>query len=249
MDTSRNDRIALLLCNGEMADRRVVHALERQADMVVCADGGANAARDLEIVPHVVIGDFDSITADTRAFFERAGVSMMHLPRQNDTDFEKALILLRMQGVKTVAVCGVTGKLLDHTLGNFSILLRYADAFRIVMFDPHYRIDLISAGIDQATAGIDRATAGIDQATAGIDRATVPARFSSRPGDRISIVPLSTARGVRYRGLKFPFEGATLAFGVAEGTCNEALGEEFEVGVTDGVLLVFRELHEGMWLL
>lgn len=218
---NRNDRHALLLCNGEMAERKVVHALEGQADMVVCADGGANAARDLGIVPHVIIGDFDSITADTRAFFERAGVPMMHLPRQDDTDFEKALILLRMQGVQTVAVCGVTGKLLDHTLGNFSILLRYVDTFRIVLFDPHYRIDLITA----------------------------PTRFSSRAGDRISIVPLSAASGVRYRGLKFPFEGATLSFGVAEGTCNEALGEDFDVEMTDGVLLVFRELHEGMWRL
>lgn len=217
----KNPHTALLLCNGEMASRRVVSALEAQAGMVVCADGGANAARTLGIMPQVVIGDFDSITAETRAFHERAGVSMMHLARQDDTDFEKALILLRMQGVETVAVCGVTGKLLDHTLGNFSILLRYIDAFRIILFDPHYRIDVITA----------------------------PTRFPSRPGDRISIVPLSPASGVRYRGLKYPFEGASLAFGVAEGTCNEALIDNFEVLVDDGALLVFRELHEGMWQL
>lgn len=219
--TEATGRSALLLCNGETASRRVVRALERQVDMVVCADGGANAARGMGLVPHVVIGDFDSITADTRAFFEAAGVSMMHLERQDDTDFEKALILLRMQGIRTVAVCGVTGRLLDHTLGNFSILLRYVDAFRIVLFDPHYRIDMI-------------------------DR---PAEFSSRPGDRISVIPLSPARGVRYSGLRYPFEGDTLAFGVVEGTCNEALGGRFEISMEDGVLLVFRELHEGMWQL
>ena len=220
--TARNaDRSALLLCNGEMASRKVVHAIERQVDMVVCADGGANAAREMGITPHAVIGDFDSIAADTRAHFSRVGVSMMHLDRQDDTDFEKALILLRMQEIRTVAVCGVTGKLLDHTLGNFSILLRYVDAFRIVLFDPHYRIDVI----------------------------TGPAAFPSRPGDRISVIPLAPARGVRYDGLRYPFQGAQLAFGIAEGTCNEALGERFDITLEDGVLLVFRELHEGMWLL
>lgn len=217
----RDDHRALLLCNGEMASRRVVHALERQVGMVLCADGGANAARAMGILPHAVIGDFDSITADARAYYERSGVAMMHLDRQDDTDFEKALILLRMRNVREVAVCGVTGKLLDHTLGNFSILLRYVDAFRIVLFDPHYRIDLI----------------------------TGHTAFVSRPGDRISVIPLAPARGVRYKGLRYPFEGARLAFGIAEGTCNESLGDRFEISLDEGVLLVFRELHEGMWLL
>jgi thiamine pyrophosphokinase len=218
---ARNIRSALLICNGEMAAPRVLHALASQCDMIVCADGGANATHRLGIVPQVIIGDFDSIHSDTRAFYERAGVSLMHLPRQNDTDFEKALILLRMQGVETVAVCGVTGKLLDHTLGNFSILLRYINDFRIVLFDPHYRVDVIST----------------------------ETRFTSRQGDRISIVPLSPAREVRYRGLKYPFDGESLAFGIAEGTCNEALGDDFTISLRDGVLLVFRELHAGMWIL
>lgn len=218
---TKGGRNALLICNGEMASPRVLNALVAQADMVVCADGGANAARSLGIMPHVIIGDFDSIRNETRVFFEHAGVSLMHLERQDDTDFEKALILLRMQEVETVAVCGVTGKLLDHTLGNFSILLRYIDAFRIVLFDPHYRVEVI----------------------------TRETRFISRAGDRISIVPLSRARGVRYKGLRYPFEGESLAFGIAEGTCNEALGEEFTVSLSEGILLVFRELHADLWKL
>lgn len=211
--------VALLICNGEMAARPVIDALAAQAGIIVCADGGANAARRVDLVPQVNIGDFDSIDAATRAHYERAGVSMMHLERQDDTDFEKALGLLRLQRVKTVAVLGVTGKLLDHTLGNFSIILRHVDTFRIVLFDPHYRVDVI-------------------------DR---PTRFTARPGDRISIVPLAPAHGVRYDGLRYPFEGETLAFGLAEGTCNEAVGEEFTITIQSGVLLVFRELHEGMY--
>jgi thiamine pyrophosphokinase len=216
-----NPRKALLLCNGEMAAPRVVRALSAQVDTVVCADGGANAARAMDITPDTVIGDFDSITSDTRAYYERAGVSLIHLERQDDTDFEKALILLRMHGVRTVAVCGVTGKLLDHTLGNFSILLRYLDVFDIVLFDPHYRVDVI----------------------------TSTRAFSSRPGDRISIVPLAPARGVQYSGLRYPLQGDSLSFGITEGTCNESLRDNFSISMTDGVLLVFRELHEGMWTL
>ncbi|MFZ1728781.1 MAG: thiamine diphosphokinase [Bacteroidota bacterium] len=214
-------RTALLICNGEMASPEVLHALASQVDAVVCADGGANAARAIDLVPDTIIGDFDSITEDTRAFYERAGVSLIHLQRQDDTDFEKALILLREQGVQTVAVCGLTGKLLDHTLGNFSILLRYLSAFRIVLFDPHYRVDIITSS----------------------------AEFSSRPGDRISIVPLTPAHGVHYTGLRYQLEKELLAFGVAEGTCNESTGDNFAIGMQDGVLLIFRELQDGMLLL
>lgn len=209
---------ALLICNGEMAPQAILQSLADQADTVVSADGGANAAREMNILPDTIIGDFDSITSDTRAYFLRAGVSLQHLARQDDTDFEKALIHLKELGVASVAVCGVTGKLLDHTLGNFSILLRYVDVFRFVLFDPNYRIDIISTS----------------------------AAFSSQPGDRISIVPLAPSRGVSYSGLRYPFENQVLAFGVAEGTCNEALGDNFSITLESGVLLVFRELHEGI---
>jgi thiamine pyrophosphokinase len=212
---------ALLICNGEMASPPVLRSLASQVDTVVCADGGANAARAMDIMPDTIIGDFDSITDDTRAYYDGAGVSLIHLERQDDTDFEKALILLRERGVKSVAVCGVTGKLLDHTLGNFSILLRYLDAFRIVLFDPYYRVDVITESTE----------------------------FSSRPGDRISIVPLTPAHGIHYTGLRYPFEKPLLAFGVAEGTCNESSGDNFSIAMSGGVLLVFRELHEGMRLL
>ncbi|MBE0644771.1 MAG: thiamine diphosphokinase [Bacteroidetes bacterium] len=217
----QNPLQALLICNGEMASPRILQALAWQVDTIVCADGGANAARAMDIIPDTIVGDFDSITIDTRVFFERAGVPLIHLERQDDTDFEKALIHLRERGVKQVVICGVTGKLLDHTLGNFSILLRYLDAFEMVLFDPHYRVDVI----------------------------TTDAEFSSRPGDRISVVPLTLASGVHYDGLRYPLQGDSLSFGIAEGTCNEALGDKFSISLKEGVLLVFRELHEGMWTL
>lgn len=170
---------ALLICNGEMTSRRVLHALAAQVDSIVCADGGANAARRAGITPDTIIGDFDSITEDTRAHFTRAGVPFLHLARQDNTDFEKALILLRARGIRTVAVCGVTGRLLDHTLGNFSILLRYVDDFRIVLFDIHYRVDLI----------------------------TSTAEFTSTPGDRISIVPSRRRVASTIPDCAIPFKG------------------------------------------
>ncbi|MBR9978476.1 MAG: thiamine diphosphokinase [Bacteroidetes bacterium] len=217
-DRPSGEENALLICNGEMTTGAVLRSLASQLDFIVCADGGANAAHAHGLRPDVIIGDFDSITNETRGHYLRAGVSFIHQAGQNDTDFEKALLLLREKGMRTVAICGVTGKLLDHTLGNFSILLRYVQDFRLVLFDMHYRVDVI----------------------------TGQGSFPSMQGSRVSIVPLSSARGVQSSGLRYPLNGEQLAFGIAEGTCNEALGETFTISSESGVLLVFRELHEGL---
>jgi thiamine pyrophosphokinase len=205
---------SLLICNGEMAAPDVARQLAAQAASIVCADGGANAAREMEIVPDTVIGDFDSITEETRREFESRGVEMLHLTRQNDTDFEKALILLRDGGATNVAIMGLTGKLLDHTLGNFSILLRYAQEFNMILYDPHFRVDVLTQG----------------------------GSFTSHAGDRISVVPLKRSTGVTYTGLRYSLTDAELAFGELEGTCNQALGESFGIHFKSGVLLLFRPI-------
>lgn len=204
----------LLICNGEITAPSLMYQLAENADFVVCADGGANAAADLGIVPRAVVGDFDSITADARAFCEEKGAELLHLTRQDDTDFEKALLLLRERGTEHLVITGVTGKLLDHTLGNFSILLRYVQDFSIILFDADFRIDVLTTG--------------------GI--------FDSHEGQRISIVPLTASHNVSYRGLRYPLTGETLEYGLREGTCNEAIGNSFEIAFSEGVLLLFRPI-------
>ncbi len=209
---------ALLICNGEQPPSVALRELATRAAYIVCADGGANVARRLGLEPDIIIGDFDSMTRETRLHYEREGTRMEYLNRQTDTDFEKALLHLRERGTTTIALSGVTGGLLDHTLGNMSIILRYVRDFRLVLFDPHYRIDVVTAA----------------------------SSFSCRKGDRVSIVPLAPSTGVRYDGLRYQFEGAVLSNGIAEGTCNEALGKEFTVHLDEGALLVFRRYHEEM---
>jgi thiamine pyrophosphokinase len=209
----------LLICNGAMTAVPVVRTLSAHAVATVCADGGANAARACGVLPDLVLGDLDSITAETRAELEGWGVEIEHLPGQDDTDFEKALLRLGVMGAKRIAVLGLTGGLLDHTLGNLSILLRHARDAEFVLFDPDYRIDLL----------------------------TGPANLATTPGTRVSIVPLSPVHGLRYTGLRYQFAGSVLTAGAAEGTCNEAVERRIRIEFEDGVLLVFRALEPPLW--
>jgi thiamine pyrophosphokinase len=204
---------ALLICNGDLGDPEHARALAASASYIVCADGGANAARKAGVRPHCVIGDFDSIDAETRSDFEAREVRFVHLPEQEHTDLEKAVRHVLEAGWSRVALLGVTGALLDHTLGNFSILARYANAAQFTIFDGAYRIDFVTSA----------------------------ARFECRAGTRVSIVPLPKAEGVTYEGLEFPLRLGTLETGVREGTCNRAVAETFSITVQKGLVMVFRE--------
>lgn len=203
---------ALLLCNGEAPDPTIAAVLREKAALLCCADGGAQRARELGWMPHLVVGDLDSIGPDLLRELADAGVDIQHLSGQEDTDLEKCLKVLRDRGMHRILILSATGGLLDHAFGNFSILARYASHLDLVLFDHQYRIDILARSI---TARVRR-------------------------GDRVSIVPLPRVTGVTYSGLRYPLFDATLEFGSAEGTCNMAEEECITIDIRDGVYALFR---------
>jgi thiamine pyrophosphokinase len=211
---------SLLICNGAVPHQNLALFLAHCADHVVCADGGANQAYEYGVRPELIIGDLDSLRCDARVHFETLGVEIRRLRDQEDTDFEKALKYLRDAGVKNLAVLGLTGRLLDHTLGNLSILMRYVNDFAFIIYDEHYRIDVLRSERD----------------------------FSATPGGRVSLIPLLAAEDISTSGLAYPLQREALIFGEREGTCNTALSSSFRIELSKGTLLVFRELCQENWL-
>lgn len=101
-----------------------------KAPVLVAADGGAGVALDHGKTPQAVIGDFDSLDADTRAALPAA--SLHHIAEQNSTDFEKALCRV---AAPFVLGLGFLGERVDHELAAFHVLAKYA----------HRRVLLIGA--------------------------------------------------------------------------------------------------------
>ena len=68
--------------------------------MVVCADGGSNWLYDafqtdsdrVKYKPHAIVGDLDSIRPEVKAFYERAGSSLVQINDQDSNDFEKSVL-------------------------------------------------------------------------------------------------------------------------------------------------------------
>lgn len=201
---------ALIICNGEMPSKKIITPLLKDKPFIICADGGANKARAFGITPHVIIGDLDSITRQTRKYF--SSVPIIHLTDQNSTDLEKALNYLLTNKFSSATVIGATGDRPDHTMANFSILLKYHRKMSLIFLDERCTVEVIQR------------------------RITFPAVI----GQQISLVPMGRCTGIVTRGLKYPLRREALEPGVREGSSNEASSAQVSVSLKSGPLLLFK---------
>ena len=67
----------VIAANGILEPNIRLTKLWRAADLRIAADGGARIARaHLQLAPHIVIGDFDSVHADTLQWLKDAGAEV-----------------------------------------------------------------------------------------------------------------------------------------------------------------------------
>ena len=104
--------IALIIANSLLPAAAILAECRKRVDVIVCADGGANRARERDLVPDFIVGDLDSILPETRAAFPQT--QYIHRPSQDATDLEKTLQFAIEQGIQKVLLVGITGLRFDH---------------------------------------------------------------------------------------------------------------------------------------
>jgi thiamine pyrophosphokinase len=189
-----------------------------RADLLIAADGGALPLLRAGIVPHVAIGDMDSIGDAGLAELEAHGIAPQRFPREKDeTDLELALLHAAAAGATAIDILGALGGRWDHTLANVALLAL-----------PELRGRRARLLADGQTLFLVRDTAVLD----------------GQVGDTVSLLPLSgDARGVTTRGLRYPLDQATLSFERARGVSNVLLEPPGQVSLREGLLLVVQ--HAG----
>ena len=206
--SGRSARSVLLFCNGEPPGRALARSLVSTADLVVAADGGANTARRHGVRPHVIIGDLDSIRPATRKAF--ASSMTIHVRRQDNTDLEKALDYLKGRGVAEVFILGATGRRVDFTLANLSVMWKYTPPMNLTIIGDEW------------------------YAMAVQGRRSIPAR----PGTTVSLIPFGMCRGITLKGLQYPLTESSMRVGEI-GVSNVVTRSPFTVIVRSGKMLVF----------
>lgn len=181
---------------------------KRRGDILVAADGGADALKACRLSPDMVIGDADSQTS----YFK--GVRRLRFPKhKDDTDMALALRLLKAKGFRRFRLYGATGDP-DHTLGNYQLLCSLArEGMDAAIIAPNYEAYAVSKGV-----------LSFQDLPKGL-RVSV---FCW--GER--------AEGVLIRGLEYSLENAVFDAFTPLGVSNSSLGKNFQIGVREGCLLI-----------
>lgn len=192
---------------GRMACGREVWALDR----------GTDACRAAGVLPSRVLGDFDSISNESREWVEERGVAVdRYNPDKDDTDFQLALKLL----VGDALVTGCWGGRFDHAFSNvFSSLAARERGVRVLCFADEREVLFPLRGLS-----------------------TLELEFWASPS-ALSLLPLTAAcKGVFVENAKWPLEDAVLLQSSPCAVSNVPLGDKVRVSVREGVLGVY-----GVW--
>jgi thiamine pyrophosphokinase len=193
------------------------------ADLVIAADGGADALDRLGRRPDRLVGDLDSADPALVARLEAAGTRIDRHPADKEaSDTELAVRAALADGADAVDLLGATGgERLDHELANLLLLA-----------DPAFGAVELRAVVGATT--IRAARAGGEVAMHGV------------PGDLVTLLPIGgDASGVTTRGLRWPLDRATLRMGSSRGLSNAIVELGASVRLTDGVLLVVETASTG----
>jgi thiamine pyrophosphokinase len=206
---------AIIIAGGRIQDNEDWRRWVRNGDLIIGADGGAARGLAWGLVPHLVIGDMDSLPEAERATLAARGSRFVEHPRAKDeTDLELALTCAVEEGARELVVLGALGGRLDHTLSNVLLLTLP------VLKDVSARI-----------------VSGDEEAL--LIRGGKGASLKGQAGDLVSLLPLGgDVHGVTTSGLAWALQDDTLRFGYSRGVSNEMVGPEAWIEVGEGNLLV-----------
>lgn len=117
----------LIVLGGDAPGAEFLKEQVSQADVIVAADGGAQALAHIGVRPDVLLGDMDSLGEGLAQELEQAGVPVLRCaPEKDFTDGQMAVDWALDKGATDITLLGALGGRLDHLLGNVALLLRAA---------------------------------------------------------------------------------------------------------------------------
>lgn len=204
---------AAIIANGSIDDYEYIKECLETYDYIICSDGGARHAYKMDVIPSLLVGDFDSLDKSILNYYIELGVETDRFPPEKDaTDTHLAIDKALEKGATHIDLFGASGSRLDHTLSNIFHLFYIRGKGCIgSLIDAHNRIFLAK------------------------DRN----ELKGSTGQIVSLVAISEqVDGITLVNFKYPLNEVTLIRGDSIGISNEMLTETGIVYKRCGELLI-----------
>ena len=197
-------------------------------DKVFAVDKGLEVLYKLDIVPDIIIGDFDSADSSILEIYDRKissklldTVKLSHPVMKDESDTELAIDKAVSDGAQKITIIGATGKRLDHALANIGILIKLAaDNIECEIIDEYNRIRLIDSDY-------------------GINEMIIEA--DEQFGKYISLIPIKECiKNVTLSGVLYPLDNADVKWGSSLTVSNQITNKAARIFVGDGAALLIE---------
>lgn len=177
-------------------------------DLIIAADGGLNYLGNADIIPDIIIGDFDSLGNIPE------GENVIKLnPVKDITDMNAAVEIGIEKGYSEFHIYGACGGRIDHTLANIQLVASVASKnMKAFIHDGKTVITALCNGIIKFASDYN----GYISVFAHSDECA----------------------GVSIKGLKYQLENSSLFNKFPLGVSNEFNGCESEISVKNGILIL-----------
>lgn len=188
--------------------------LIRPGDTVIVADGGAHHCLELEIPPHFLVGDLDSIAPTDLVRCVDHGARIHRFPARKDaTDLELAMDLALEQDVAAIAIFGALGGRWDMSMAN--VLLAAHHKYR--------RVSVRLLGSRQTLRILHPGSC----------------RLTETMGRTVSLLPIAgPVSGLTLEGFEYPLRERDITFGETLGVSNIVRSVPILIRHRAGILLM-----------
>ncbi len=187
---------------------------------IIACDSGCDYLSKISVIPEVVIGDMDSITAEGLEFISANNIPVEKYPVEKDwTDSE---IALKKAGIddEVILVCPLSGRI-DHVIANLGLAVKYrSEGLKITVTD--------GITVCFPLSGEDRAECSVREYNGEASVSLIPCSFDT---------PVT---GVTTEGLYYPLNDADLISGSSFSFSNHPVedAKKIAVSIKSGKLLL-----------
>lgn len=207
--------VALIIANGDEVDK--ISLKNMNIDYVICADGGLEKAEKLQVVPDLILGDFDSVNGDVLEKYKKSNSEIMKFPAEKDfTDMELSIETAVKKGFKDIVLVGATGgPRLDHSLANMMLLEKYYQlGINIIIIDNNNKIQIVADNCNML--------------------------LNKKEGSFVSLIPLTeNISGLTLEGFKYPLDRVVVKRGSTLCVSNEIILDKGRIILESGTALLF----------